>query len=265
MSLHGMYPGHGSPGEINIPNTGPKVIAKELESVAFAGLSAADRETIQKHFLLNVPIPSSDNTIVAGSTSTSSPTQSLDLSIPGSGHSVLNIPHSGMTEPGELSGHNCGSSSSVSDHSLSDSGDARLSTSVLNVPLPGHPSSVFRNSRVISESQSKESNDSASSAVSLMNESQSLDLTVHSSTGPSVLIEHHPGSDLRVQIPSSIATSIAEYSGDLPDLSAINALALIQGKSDQPMDMSGTNDHGVERANEEPINLAEEPINLAHT
>ncbi|KAH3868407.1 uncharacterized protein LOC127867764 [Dreissena polymorpha] len=253
MSLHGMYTGQGSPGEINIPNTGPKVIAKELESVAFAGLSAADRETIQKHFLLNVPIPSSDNTIVAGSTSTSSPTQSLDLSIPGSGHSVLNTPHSG-TEPGELSGGHNGSSSSTSDHSLSDSGDTRLSNSVLNVPLPGHPSSMFRNSRVISESQSKESNNSALSAVSLMNESQSLDLTVHSSTGPSVLIEHQPGTDLRVQIPSSIATSIAEYSGELPDLSAMNALALIQGKSDQPM--SGTNDHGAETANEEPINLA---------
>ncbi|XP_052804810.1 uncharacterized protein LOC128234563 isoform X2 [Mya arenaria] len=249
VALHTVYP-QGSPGEICLPTTGPRVITKELESVAFAGLSAADRETIQKHFLLNVPIPSSDNTLVAGSTS-STPTHSLDLTLSGSQQGVLHIPVS-SGGPGELVGQN-GSNSSTSDGSLSETGDVRSSessASVLNVPLPGQVSSVAGNSH---RNQSKDLSDGA---VSVMNESQSLDLSVHSS-GPSVLIEHQPGSDLRVQIPSSIATSIAEYSGELPDLSAINALALIQGKTDQPMETSDTN--------EQETIQNEEPINLAHT
>jgi len=219
-----------------------------MENVAFAGLSAADRETIQKHFLLNVPIPSSDNSMVAGSTA-STPTQSLDLTLPGGGHGEMNMSAtstvaSDMSMP--LDGHN-GSSSSTPDISLSDSADLRsadMGASVLNVPLPGQ-ASVVGNSH---GSQSKEN------VVSGMNESQSLDLSLHSS-GPSVLIEHQPGSDLRVQIPSSIATSIAEYHGELPDLSAMNALALIQGKTDQPMETSDTNEQGTV-GNEEPINLA---------
>jgi len=250
-----MFP-QGSPGELNIPTTGPKVIAKEMESVAFAGLSAADRETIQKHFLLNIPHPSSENTIVAGSTS-STPTQSLDLTMPVSGHNILNIPVSNtgasdLSSP--LGGHNGSSSSSTPDVSISHSeaSELRLSTetapSVLNVPLPGQVSNLVDSSQTVTESQSK----GVVCEDAGISESQSLDLSVH---GPSVLIEHQPGSDLRVQIPGSIATSIAEYSGELPDLSAMNALALIQGKTEQPMETSDTNDQGSV-GNEEPMNLA---------
>lgn len=256
VALHSAYP-QGSPGELNIPTTGPKVIAKEMESVAFAGLSAADRETIQKHFLLNVPTPSSDTTIVAGSTS-STPTQSLDLTMPVSGHSILNIPvtNSGASDLSvQMAGQN-GSSSSTPDVSISpaEACDLRSGTettpSVLNVPLP-QVSNIVEGSHLVTESQTREVPVTVDSG---MNESQSLDLTVQSS-GPSVLIEQQPGSDLRVQIPGSIATSIAEYSGELPDLSAINALALIQGKTEQPMETSDTNDQSSV-ANEEPINLA---------
>lgn len=229
-----------------------------MESAAFAGLSAADRETIQKHFLLNVPTPSSDSTIVAGSTS-STPTQSLDLTMPVSGHNILNIPVSStgasdLTTP--VGGQN-GSSASTPDESIShaEASDLRASTgtatSVLNVPLPGQVSNLVDSSQSVTESQSKGVPVSEESGIS---ESQSLDLTVQSS-GPSVLIEQQPGSDLRVQIPGSIATSIAEYSGELPDLSAINALALIQGKTEQPIETSDTNDQGSV-GNEEPINLA---------
>ncbi|XP_045207522.2 mucin-17-like isoform X2 [Mercenaria mercenaria] len=258
LSYHSLY-GQGSPGEINIPTTGPKVIAKEMESAAFAGLSAADRETIQKHFLLNVPTPSSENTIVAGSTS-STPPQSLDLSMPVSGHSVLNIPAS-SAGPNDLSvsvsGQNGLSVSESMAESLpstmvSDLTPTETSVSVLNVPLPGQSTTLLENSRVVTAS-------GETASVTVRRDSdmgQSLDLSVQNSSGPSVLIEHQPGSDLRVQIPGSIATSIAEYSGELPDLSAMNALALIQGKTDQPIETSDTNDQD-NVASEEPINLAD--------
>lgn len=256
LSYHSLY-GQGSPGEINIPTTGPKVIAKEMESAAFAGLSAADRETIQKHFLLNVPIPSSENMIVAGSTS-STPPQSLDLSMPVSGHNVLNIPAS-STGPSDLSVSVSGQNGliGVSDTMAETMGDNLTSpesaVSVLNVPLPGQSTTLLENSRVVTES-------GESSSVTVTNSgmanAQTLDLSVQSSSGPSVLIEHQPGSDLRVQIPVSIATSIAEYSGELPDLSAMNALALIQGKSDQPIETSDTNDQDNTTC-EEPMNLAD--------
>ncbi|KAL4229004.1 hypothetical protein ACF0H5_012042 [Mactra antiquata] len=258
LSYQGLY-GQGSPGELNIPTTGPKVIAKEMESVAFAGLSAADRETIQKHFLLNVPTPSSD-TIVAGSTSSTPPSQSLDLTMPVSGQNVLNIPGSGPSDLSvNASGQNCLSVSEslaesiattlANEHSTAPS---ESSVSVLNVPLPGQSSNLMESSRVMTETGNVSVSDST--VTGLTNVAQSLDLSIQTS-GPSVLIEHQPGSDLRVQIPGSIATSIAEYSGELPDLSEMNALALIQGKTDQPIETSDTN--------EQDNNVAEEPINLA--
>lgn len=244
-SVQSMYA--GSPGELNIPSSGPKVIAKEVESsAAYTGLSAADRETIQKHFLLNVPVPQSEN-MGHMSTSSTPPAQTLDLTMPVSAHANVSVP-SDLSMA--MTGHN------ASNLSVSDTGSMDLTANESGMLTMSGASTVVENAvtQSISSSSSRPSlvaiSTATTGAESRMKESQSLDLSIHTS-GPTVLIEHQPGSNLRMQIPGSIATSIAEYSGELPDLSAMNALSMIQGKSDQHLENMDT------ESSDEPMNLAD--------
>ena len=243
-SIHSMY--MGSPGEINIPTTGPKVITKEVESVAYSGLSAADKETIQKHFLLNIPVPTSD---IHSAGATAIPeSQSLDLTMPvAAGQTTAGMVVSEANDLSVSVTHNSEPSTPVSQ-----SASLALSSTdqnILTIPTTGQNDLTVHSHANLHSVADIRPASAPISVSSVAADSQSLDLSVQTS-GPSVLIEHQPGSDLRVQIPGSIATSIAEYSGELPDLSAMNALALIQGKVDQSAEPETV-------VSEEPINLAD--------
>ena len=84
---------------------------------------------------------------------------------------------------------------------------------------------------------------------------QTLDMSAVSSA-QSALIESSIMStvaDLRMQMPSHVTTGVTDYS-ELPELTAMNALSIIQGKADgTPEPTTET----MEAESEEPINLAD--------
>lgn len=84
---------------------------------------------------------------------------------------------------------------------------------------------------------------------------ESLDLSVPSSS-QTALIESSIMStvaDLRMNIPSQMTAGVTEYS-ELPELTAMNALSIIQGKADETPEPAAET---TETESEEPINLAD--------
>ena len=86
---------------------------------------------------------------------------------------------------------------------------------------------------------------------------QTLDLSVPSSA-QTALIESSIMStvaDLRMQMPSHVTTGVTDYS-ELPELTAMNALSIIQGKADETT-CTEPAPESMEAESEEPINLAD--------